>query len=53
MPNYTDCLSTLMPIRDALEVVNGKWKLLILVSIGVRNAGNSTFNRLKTWEGLK
>ncbi len=44
MPNYRDCLSALIPIRDALEVVNGKWKLLILVSIGV---GNHRFREIQ------
>ena len=27
------CLAQMLPIRDALEVVSGKWKILILTSI--------------------
>lgn len=34
---YSDCLSTIKPVRDALEVINGKWKLPIIISIGVGN----------------
>ena len=32
-PHLTHCLSTLEPLREALGVVNGKWKLQILVSL--------------------
>lgn len=28
-----DCLTTMLPIRDALDVISGKWKMMILVSI--------------------
>lgn len=28
-----DCLDQILPIRDALEVISGKWKVLILTSI--------------------
>lgn len=30
---YTDCLKYIMPVQDALAAINGKWKLLILISI--------------------
>ncbi|HET6228105.1 MAG TPA: helix-turn-helix domain-containing protein [Bacteroidia bacterium] len=29
----TDCQSSILPIKDTLDVINGKWKILILVSI--------------------
>lgn len=29
----THCLSALQPLRDALDVINGKWKLQILVAL--------------------
>ena len=29
----SDCQSAILPIKDTLEVINGKWKILILVSI--------------------
>jgi DNA-binding HxlR family transcriptional regulator len=30
-------LDTVQPVRDALDVVNGKWKLPIIVSVGIGN----------------
>lgn len=30
---HVDCLDQLLPIRDALDVISGKWKVLILTSI--------------------
>jgi DNA-binding HxlR family transcriptional regulator len=41
---HTDCLSALLPVRDALDVVNGKWKLLILISI---SSGNHRFREIE------
>ena len=35
--NYLTCLDTLKPVRDTLDVINGKWKLPILISIMVGN----------------
>lgn len=37
---YTDCNSVLRPVRDTLDVISGKWKLPIIISIG---AGNQRF----------
>lgn len=34
---YSSCLDTVKPVRDALDVINGKWKLPIIISIGVGN----------------
>lgn len=34
---HCDCLNTIKPVRDTLEVINGKWKLPIIISIGVGN----------------
>ena len=34
---HCDCLSTIKPVRDTLDVINGKWKLPIIISIGVGN----------------
>jgi DNA-binding HxlR family transcriptional regulator len=31
------CFDTVKPVRDALDVINGKWKLPIIISIGVGN----------------
>lgn len=30
---HKDCLREMLPIRDALDVISGKWKMMILVSI--------------------
>ena len=40
----SDCLVTVMPVRDALELINGKWKLSIIISIG---AGNERFTEIQ------
>lgn len=34
---HNDCISTIKPVRDTLDVINGKWKLPIIISIGVGN----------------
>ena len=31
------CVDTVKPVRDALDVINGKWKLPIIISVGVGN----------------
>ncbi|WP_156175869.1 winged helix-turn-helix transcriptional regulator [Hymenobacter terrenus] len=38
------CLAQMLPIRDALEVVSGKWKILILTSI---MHGNRRFKEIE------
>tara|TARA_Y100000815_G_scaffold271786_1_gene299141 strand:- start:877 stop:1221 length:345 start_codon:yes stop_codon:yes gene_type:complete len=42
--NHTECTSALLPVRDALDVVSGKWKLLILISI---KSGNNRFREIE------
>ncbi|MET0570719.1 MAG: helix-turn-helix domain-containing protein [Pedobacter agri] len=34
---YNKCLETVRPVRDTLEVISGKWKLAIIISVGVGN----------------
>ena len=34
---HCDCLDTIKPVRDALDVISGKWKLPIIISVGVGN----------------
>lgn len=41
---HSDCLATLKPVRDTLDVINGKWKLPIIISIG---AGNDRFTDIQ------
>lgn len=36
--NPQDCLKEMLPVRDALDVLSGKWKMMILISIMNRNS---------------
>lgn len=38
------CVSALVPVRDTLDVISGKWKLLILISVG---SGNNRFREIQ------
>ena len=42
--SHTECTSEMLPVRDALDVISGKWKLLILISI---SSGNSRFREIE------
>ena len=42
--NHAECLNSLMAIRDALDVLNGKWKLQIIIAI---SAGQSKFKDIE------
>ncbi len=42
--NHGRCLKALIPIRDALDVINGKWKLQIIIAL---SAGNSRFKDIE------
>ncbi|OJV83107.1 MAG: transcriptional regulator [Bacteroidia bacterium 44-10] len=41
---YIECTDFLLPIRDALDVINGKWKLQIITSIW---SGNKRFREIE------
>ena len=41
---HTECTSALLPVRDTLDVIGGKWKLLILISIW---EGNKHFREIE------
>lgn len=41
---HTCCLDTVKPVREALEVINGKWKLPIIISI---TTGNQRFTDIQ------
>jgi len=41
--NHTECQSRLLPVRDALEVLSGKWKIPIIVAL---SHGNYRFREL-------
>lgn len=42
--DHSECLNSLMAIRDALDVLNGKWKLQIIIAI---SAGQSKFKNIE------
>jgi DNA-binding HxlR family transcriptional regulator len=41
---HTECTTSLLPIRDALDVISGKWKLQIIISI---SSGNKRFREIE------
>lgn len=42
--NYIECGEFLLAVRDALDVINGKWKLQIIISLW---AGNKRFREIE------
>src|SRR5690554_5821532 len=34
---HADCLATIKPVRDALDMISGKWKLPIIISVSLGN----------------
>lgn len=42
--SHTECASAMLPVRDALDVISGKWKLMILISI---SSGNNRFREIE------
>ncbi|WP_428665689.1 winged helix-turn-helix transcriptional regulator [Runella sp.] len=42
--NYCECLDSLLPVRDALDLISGKWKIQVIISIGV---GNHRFSEIQ------
>ncbi|CAG5004654.1 putative HTH-type transcriptional regulator YtcD [Dyadobacter sp. CECT 9275] len=41
--NYSTCSKHMLPVHDALEVLNGKWKLPIIISLMF---GNKRFSQI-------
>ncbi|WP_339712964.1 helix-turn-helix domain-containing protein [uncultured Kriegella sp.] len=41
---HKECTSALLPVRDTLDVIGGKWKLLILISVW---EGNKHFREIE------
>jgi DNA-binding HxlR family transcriptional regulator len=42
--NHEQCLKQMLPIRDALDVISGKWKIMIIISV---SHGNSRFRQIE------
>ncbi len=40
---HTSCMKMIQPVRDALDVINGKWKLPIIISLSF---GNKRFRQM-------
>lgn len=41
---HKECLSALIPVKDTLDVIGGKWKILVLISIW---EGNKHFREIE------
>ena len=41
---YNECIDLVQPVRDALDVINGKWKLSIIISV---KSGNERFTDIQ------
>ncbi len=41
---HTECLAAMLPVRDAIDAISGKWKLMILISI---SSGNKRFREIE------
>lgn len=41
---FSTCSDTLIPVRDALDVLSGKWKIPLIISI---RAGNNRFTAIQ------
>ncbi len=41
---HKECVSALIPVKDTLEVIGGKWKILILISLW---EGNKHFREIE------
>jgi DNA-binding HxlR family transcriptional regulator len=41
--NYIDCEAAVVPVRDAMDVLSGKWKFPILISV---SSGNTRFREI-------
>ena len=42
--SHKECLSSLIPVKDTLDIIGGKWKFLILISLW---EGNSRFREIE------
>jgi DNA-binding HxlR family transcriptional regulator len=40
---YSECTRTILPVRDALDILSGKWKLPIIISLSF---GNKRFKQM-------
>jgi DNA-binding HxlR family transcriptional regulator len=41
--DHSECTSSIVPVRDALDILNGKWKLPIIIALSF---GNKRFSQI-------
>lgn len=41
--NHAECTKAILPVRDALDILSGKWKLPIIISLSF---GNKRFSQM-------
>ena len=41
--NHSECTKTILPVRDALEIISGKWKIPIIIALSF---GNKRFSQI-------
>ena len=44
LKTYSECTKAILPVRDALDILSGKWKLPIIISLSF---GNKRFSEMK------
>ncbi len=44
LKTYSECTKAILPVRDALDILSGKWKLPIIISLSF---GNKRFGQMK------
>lgn len=42
--SYLNCIQTVRPVRDTLDIISGKWKLPIIISVSI---GNNRFTDIQ------
>lgn len=42
--SYLNCIETVRPVRDTLDIISGKWKLPIIISVSI---GNNRFTDIQ------
>ena len=42
--SYLSCIDTIRPVRDTLDIISGKWKLPIIISVSI---GNNRFTDIQ------
>ncbi|WP_254562560.1 hypothetical protein [Dyadobacter diqingensis] len=53
--DHPECREMILPVRDALDVVSGKWKIPILIAMGLgsKELLPETISRLQNKRDLK